>query len=57
MSATERGNVIEEFLATTEYKDWYHIGASQGGYFPVIDFQKGNSVISLKTLEIHHYLQ
>lgn len=50
MGAAERGDVIEEVLASTEYKDWYNVGSSQGGYFPVIDFQKGNNVVSLKTI-------
>lgn len=51
LGATERGDVIEEVLASTEYKDWYNIGSSQGGYFPVIDFQKGSEVVSLKTID------
>ncbi|MBQ3423196.1 MAG: hypothetical protein IJH34_16420, partial [Romboutsia sp.] len=51
LGATERGEVIEEILASTEYKEWYNIGASQGGYFPVIDFQKGKSVVSMKTID------
>ena len=51
LGATERGDVIEEVLASTEYKDWYNIGSSQGGYFPVIDFQKGSEVVSFKTID------
>ena len=51
LKATERGEVIEEILSSTEYKDWYNIGSSQRGYFPVIDFQNGNKVISLKTID------
>ena len=51
MKGTKRGKLIEKILAETEYKDWYNIGASDRGYFPVIDFQKGKQVVSLKTID------
>ncbi|BCS88801.1 hypothetical protein [Pseudodesulfovibrio sediminis] len=47
----ERGKQIEDYLAGTEYKDWYRIGQEQGGYFPLVDFQKGNELRSLKTVD------
>jgi RHS repeat-associated protein len=48
---TDRGNFIEADLAATEYRNWYHIGAERNGYFPIIDFQKGNTVVSLKSAD------
>ena len=50
----KRGQLIEENLANTEYSEangYYNIGQDRGGYFPVIDFQKGNEVISLKSID------
>lgn len=46
---SQRGIVIEKTLAATEYRDWHHIGRTNYGYFPLIDFQNGNTVVSLKT--------
>jgi RHS repeat-associated protein len=46
---TDRGNFIEADLAATEYRDWWHIGAERNGYFPLIDFQKGTTVVSMKS--------
>lgn len=46
-----RGVLVETHLAGTEYKDWYNIGASMGGKFPLIDFQKSTVVVSLKTVD------
>lgn len=51
MKPTERGVKIENYYAATEYRTWYHIGAEYNGYFPVIDFQKDNTVISMKSLD------
>lgn len=51
LNQLERGQVIEEILACTEYKDWYNIGATNNGFFPVIDFQKGQKVISVKSID------
>ncbi|MBB2173220.1 DUF4214 domain-containing protein [Gluconacetobacter asukensis] len=48
-----RGVAIEQKLSKTEYSSaegWYHIGSSNGGYFPLIDFQKGNTLVSLKSV-------
>ncbi|MBY4629957.1 hemagglutinin repeat-containing protein [Rhizobium croatiense] len=48
-----RGNSVESLLAQTEYSSangWFHIGAEKNGFFPLIDFQSGNTVISLKTV-------
>ncbi|MEW9702978.1 hypothetical protein, partial [Paenibacillus sp. SI8] len=55
MEATDRGKFIEQHLADTEYKDWFNIGQENNGYFPVIDFQKGNQVVSLKSLDPRSY--
>ncbi|WP_264850231.1 hypothetical protein [Clostridium omnivorum] len=51
LKATERGNAIEEALSKTDYKDWYNIGQADNGYFKAIDFQKGNNVVSLKSID------
>jgi len=51
LSATARGSSIESTLAKSEYKNWYNVGNSQNGYFPLIDFQKGNNLVSLKTVD------
>ena len=50
LSPTERGNAIESALAKSEYKDWYNIGNSHNGYFPLVDFQKGMNLVSLKSV-------
>ena len=47
----ERGRLIEKHLAATEYKDWYYVGAEMNGKFPLVDFQKGNMLVSLKTVD------
>lgn len=48
-----RGNAIEAHLAVTEYKAWGHIGATQGGTFPLIDFvdHASETFVSLKTTD------
>lgn len=46
-----RGDVIEEALAQSDYKDWVRVGSWDKGKFPVIDFAKGDEVVSLKTLD------
>lgn len=46
-----RGKVIEEILAQTEYKDAWHCGAENGGYFPAVDFQEDMQAVSLKTID------
>ena len=59
LKPTIRGLLIEMELARTEYNltstGWYHIGAEMNGYFPVIDFWKGNNVVSLKTIDPRLY--
>lgn len=50
----ERGIYIESFLAKTEYaaqKGWAHIGKQLKGKFPLVDFHKGNTLVSLKTVD------
>jgi len=44
-----RGVRIESHLSATDYSGWYRVGKRQGGFFPLIDFQKGRNVVSLKT--------
>jgi hypothetical protein len=51
MEPTRRGAAIEEALATTEYKDWYRVGAERNGYFPLVDFQLGDNLVSVKTVD------
>lgn len=51
LAPMQRGNKIEEILAKTEYKDWFNCGQLNNGKFPTIDFQLGNSVVSLKTID------
>ena len=29
---------------------WFHIGATNNGFFPLVDFQQGNILVSLKTI-------
>ncbi|MGM0714322.1 MAG: RHS repeat-associated core domain-containing protein, partial [Bacillota bacterium] len=58
MKATERGNLIEAFLAVSdnEYEDWDHVGRLNNGYFPVIDFfDNEDTVVSLKTMDTSSY--
>jgi hypothetical protein len=52
LSADMRGLVIEDTLASTEYKDWEHKGALHGGTYPVFDFEKPqvDTWASLKTV-------
>ena len=54
LSPTARGNAIESGLANTEYSSangWYQVGAENNGYFPLVDFQQGNTLVSLKTVD------
>jgi hypothetical protein len=49
-----RGVNIESQLAHTEYSaanGWYQVGAENNGYFPLVDFQNGNTLVSLKTVD------
>jgi RHS repeat-associated protein len=46
----KRGNKIEKILAKTEYKDWFNVGQLYNGKFPLVDFQKGINLVSLKTV-------
>ena len=51
MPPIARGNFIEDILSGTEYNGWYRVGAENGGTFPLVDFQKGQDLVSLKTVE------
>ncbi|MDI1451767.1 hypothetical protein [Polyangium sp. 6x1] len=50
-----RGRLIEEDLAKTEYDDWIHTdelpGYSSAKNYPVVDFAKDNQIVSLKTAD------
>jgi hypothetical protein len=48
---TDRGILIEANLAQTEYKDWFNIGQLNNGKFPLVDFQNGNTLVSLKSVD------
>jgi len=30
---------------------WYRVGAENNGYFPLVDFQNGNNLVSLKSVD------
>lgn len=47
----ERGKAIEKFLAQTDYSDWKYLDEATGGFFPLVDFRKGDTLVSLKTLD------
>lgn len=51
LGATARGVAIENHLAKTSYKDWFNVGNTKGGFFPLVDFQKGNNLVSLKSVD------
>ncbi len=51
LAETTRGATIEDYLAATEYRGWFRVGELQKGKFPLVDFQKGNNLVSLKTVE------
>ncbi|MBH5320960.1 hypothetical protein I6N90_24550, partial [Paenibacillus sp. GSMTC-2017] len=59
MTPSNRGDFLESVLHKTTYTDddWYHIGASKGGYFPVIDFvsHEDDYVVSVKTIDPRLY--
>jgi len=38
-------------LAGSDYKDWFHVGELKEGKFPLVDFQKDNNLVSLKTVD------
>ncbi|WP_230680155.1 DUF637 domain-containing protein, partial [Ralstonia solanacearum] len=54
LAPTTRGVAIESQLARTEYSPangWYNVGAANNGYFPLVDFQNGNTLVSLKSVD------
>ncbi|SHN27059.1 filamentous hemagglutinin family N-terminal domain-containing protein [Pseudomonas asturiensis] len=54
LKPTQRGVDIESHLAKTEYSPqsgWYNVGAERNGYFPLVDFQNGNTLVSLKSVD------
>jgi RHS repeat-associated protein len=51
LSPTARGTAIESQLAQTEYKGWFNVGQLNNGKFPLVDFQNGNTLVSLKSVD------
>lgn len=51
LKPTARGTAIESNLAQTEYKDWFNVGQLNNGKFPLVDFQNGNTLVSLKSVD------
>jgi filamentous hemagglutinin len=54
LSPIARGVTIESQLAKTEYSaanGWYQVGAENNGYFPLVDFQHGHTLVSLKSVD------
>src|SRR5687768_12410930 len=51
MGATARGTAIENRLAATEYSGRFRVGGLDKGTFPLVDFVKGNNLVSLKTVD------
>ncbi len=47
-----RGIAVQRHLAVSEYSNWYPIGDELNGFFPLIDFQTGTRVGSLKTTRV-----
>lgn len=47
----DRGIEIENRVAKTDYHDCFRAGQANNGKFPLIDFQKGNVLVSLKTVD------
>ncbi|SHJ96775.1 hypothetical protein SAMN02745181_2900 [Rubritalea squalenifaciens DSM 18772] len=47
----QRGIDIEDSLATTDYKDWFRAGQLDDGMFPLVDFQLGDNLVSLKSID------
>jgi len=46
-----RGADIEDAVAAGDYASWYRIGAENNGFFPLFDLQRGNTLVSLKSLD------
>lgn len=51
LSPLVRGRLIEAHLAATEYKSWFNVGQLHNGKFPLVDFQKENVLISVKSVD------
>lgn len=51
LDPTLRGSLIERKLAQTEYKDWFNVGQLDSGTFPLVDFQKGDTLVSVKSVD------
>ncbi len=51
LPATQRGVQIERKLASTTYAGWFNVGQLNRGFFPLVDFQLGKTLVSLKTID------
>jgi filamentous hemagglutinin len=51
LPSIQRGVAIEQNLAATEYADWYRVGRENNGFFPLVDFQQGRTLVSLRTVD------
>jgi filamentous hemagglutinin len=51
LNPIQRGIAIEKRLAATEYADWYWVGQERNGFFPLVDFQQGDTLVSLRTVD------
>ncbi|MEP0951054.1 MAG: RHS repeat-associated core domain-containing protein [Paracoccaceae bacterium] len=47
----QRGNLIEDHLAGTDYSGWTRVGSQKNGYSPAFDFNQGSTWVSLKTVD------
>jgi len=50
-TAIGRGVAIQGDLTASEYADWFPVGELDNGTFELVDFQKGNNLVSLKTVD------
>ena len=52
----KRGNIIEKIIRKSKYQNWGHTGVGDGGLgksnYWLIDFFKGNKVVSLKSTDL-----
>lgn len=48
---TQRGNAIEDHLATTYYGGWTRVGAQNNGFSRAFDFNQGSTRVSLKMVD------
>lgn len=47
----QRGIDIEDAVAASDYAEWFRVGQLNNGKFPLVDFQRGNNLVSLKSVD------